>query len=211
MAERLEMDNFHETGTAPAIANRQTGEEVRRAREAANMTQTDIVRELARMDVEMSVSTLSRSESGAREFKKAELQAIGEVLKAEIVALRPAEISDPKPPHRVREFLRRHAIIIGVSGALIGALGLLGMIATLNGVPLGNHSDARSTATGCNHYRIAAQDLWLRDQYGETVEQLPHDLDVTYLGKQNRAGHWEITATDGRHGWVDSSFLKPQC
>jgi transcriptional regulator with XRE-family HTH domain len=205
------MDNFHENGTASATVKRQTGEEVRRAREAANMTQTDIVRELARINVEMSVSTLSRSESGAREFKKDELQAIGEVLGAENVALRPAEISDPKPPHRVREFLRRRAIMIGVSGALIGALGLLGMIVTLNGVPSVNHSDTRPAAPGCNHYRIAARDLWLRNQYGETIEQLPHDLDVTYLRKQNRAGHWEITTTDGRHGWVDSSFLKPQC
>lgn len=205
------MDNFHENGTASAIVNGQTGEEVRRAREAAKMTQADIVRALARIDVEMSVSTLSRSESGTREFKKAELQAIREVLEAENVALHLAEISDSKPPHRVREFLRRRAIMIGVSGALIGALGLLGLIVTLNGVPSVNHSDAPSAVTGCNHYRIAARDLWLRDQYGETVEQLPHDLDVTYLGKQNRAGHWEITTTDGRHGWVDSSFLKPRC
>ncbi|WP_433516550.1 hypothetical protein ACQP2T_13840 [Nonomuraea sp. CA-143628] len=211
MTEGLEMDNFHENGIASAVVNRQTGEEVRRAREAAKMTQTDIVRELARINVEMSVSTLSRSEGGSREFKGAELQAIGEVLKARGMALGPTEMSDAKPPHKIREFLRRRAIIIGISGALIGLLGLLGMIVALNVATSARQSDVQSAATGCDHYRVASRDLWLRNQYDEAVEQLPHDADVTYSRKQNAAGHWEIVTADGRHGWVDSSYLKPQC
>ncbi|MFC4592446.1 helix-turn-helix domain-containing protein [Sphaerisporangium corydalis] len=197
--------------------NEQVGEGVRRAREAAGLTQGDVVRKLAQINVEMSVSTLSRSEAGAREFKEPELQAIREVFRTWHVGV-PLTSEPDSPEHRTpsskaQELLRRRAVAFSITGVLIGVLGLLGMIVVMMSrvAPTG-HSDTQAImAAGCDHFRVAAHDLWLRDQYGETVVQLPHNTDIVYSGKQNASGYWEITTADGKRGWVDSSFLKPHC
>ncbi|MEU6427769.1 helix-turn-helix transcriptional regulator [Microbispora sp. NPDC046973] len=55
-------------------------DEVRRAREAAGMTQRELAKEVSRQGVRMSTPTLSRCEMGRRAFKKEELAVIRRIL-----------------------------------------------------------------------------------------------------------------------------------
>lgn len=65
----------------------------------------------------------------------------------------------------------------------------------------------------CGRYEVAAGDLWLRDQYGGTQEQISQGLGVTVTNRHNPSGlrFWRIRTDDGRVGWVDFRFLRLLC
>ncbi|MBG0814479.1 hypothetical protein [Planomonospora sp. ID82291] len=223
------------------------------------MTLKDMVRELGRAGVKMSVPTLSRSESGARAFKRAEAEAIAGVLaEREAVSHPPAygedgadAAGDPGPPApegratgggsgasgrwrerlpaSVRKPLGRHARALrlgGFLGVLVAAAMALLQSPLLSGStvapapsprpeahrPEAHRPEAhRPSAPGCERYRVAARDLWLRNRYGRGLVELPQDTELIRSGRRNAAGHWEVTTADGRHGWVDSAYLEPRC
>ncbi|WP_432924534.1 helix-turn-helix transcriptional regulator [Microbispora sp. CA-135349] len=202
------------------------GDEVRRAREAAGMTQRELAKEVSRQGVRMSTPTLSRCEMGRRAFKTEELAVIRRVL-APASGMEPA--NDPAPGIDLEtaaaltsagETGRRRrtgprvpwAAAFGVGASVIALALVLQVRTVLTSGDAAASPSASQADAGCGRYEVAARDLWLRDRYGEPLVQLPHGLALTDAGGGDDAGRYRhVSTTDGRSGWVDPAYLKPRC
>lgn len=126
---------------------------------------------------------------------------------------------------RVRAVRRPYAVTGGIIllGAILGLVFLLGRHSTSS---TSGSSSAGSADSGvstvnspapavaeCNVYKVAARDLWLRDDRGGLLSEMKHGQHVTVETRDNPASlpYWLVTADDGRKGWTDGRYLDPMC
>jgi hypothetical protein len=96
-------------------------------------------------------------------------------------------------------------------GAVSATLGIL--LISVTTFLSSNFHKGVSALSGCSRGQVAAQDLWLRDEYGAPLSQLVHGQRVTFTSKPNPAGlpYQFARADDGRTGWVDARWVRPTC